>query len=338
MSSIFSDVTNEPAWSEIVEKFPEANFLQSWGWGEFHQQLGETVVRRSYAESEKLAAWSGVVQRAKRGAYLAVAGGPLLNWSDTALVEKVLKDIKEIAKQNHCLFVRFRPQAVDSQELRSLVQRSGAKEAPMHLTADLTLQLDLTLNETELLNQMRKNHRYLIRKAEKEGVITEISTNPDEISEFYQHQLELAKKHGFVPFSFQFLDKQFRTFVSRDQAFLVNAKKGSQLLASAFIIVYNQIAVYHYGVSTEANQNLPGSYAAQWRAIQEAQARGCHKYNFWGIAPKEATNHRFAGVSLFKRGFGGEELNYLPAHDIPLSNRYWLTYFFEQLRKKLRRL
>lgn len=338
MNFNFSEITNEQTWSEIVEKFPEANFLQSWGWGDFQQQMGATVIRRSSDNRENLAAWSGVVERARRGTYLAVAGGPLLNWSDAKLVKNVFNDIKKIAKQHKCVFVRFRPQEIESQELRSLVQSCGAKEAPMHLTADLTLQLDLTLGEDELLKQMRKNHRYLIRKAEKDGVTTEVSIDPEEISEFYQHQLELANKHGFVPFSFDFLEKQFRSFASRDQAFLVHAKMGNQLLASAFIIVYNQIAVYHYGISTEANQNLPGSYAAQWRAIREAQARGCQKYNFWGIAPKEAINHRFSGVSLFKRGFGGEEISYLPAHDIPLSNKYWLTYFFEQLRKKIRRL
>ena len=38
------------------------------------------------------------------------------------------------------------------------------------------------------------------------------------------------------------------------------------------------------------------------------------------------------------RGFGGQEINYLPAHDLPTSLLYWPTYLFETLRKKIRKL
>ncbi len=156
--------------------------------------------------------------------------------------------------------------------------------------------------------------------------------------QFYQLQAEVAKRHAFVPFSEQFLTEQFAVFAQAGAAALVHAHKDGQLLASAFIIFYNHEAVYHYGVSTELNSTFPGSYAAQWAAIKEAKARGCTRYNFWGIAPADQPQHRFAGVSLFKRGFGGYEVPYLPAHDIVLTPKYWLTYGFEWLRKKTRKL
>jgi lipid II:glycine glycyltransferase (peptidoglycan interpeptide bridge formation enzyme) len=173
---------------------------------------------------------------------------------------------------------------------------------------------------------------------EKQGLTVQISQNPEEIKTFYEHQLALAQKHHFVPFAYQFLLEQFRVFAADDQAMLISCFQGSKLLATAFVIFYNREAVYHYGISTLDNDRLAGSYACQWAAILEAKRRGCTTYNFWGIAPKDETGHRFSGVSLFKRGFGGQEIAYLPAHDLPASPFYWLTYWFELLRKKLRHL
>ena len=208
----------------------------------------------------------------------------------------------------------------------------------MHLTADLTLQLDLTQTPEQLLSAMRKTTRSEVRKAVQLGITTRLSRDEHEIRAFYEQQLAVAQKHHFVPFSYAFLHEQFKVFVESDSAFLVHAYAQGVLLATAFILHYNGEAVYHYGVSTEANAKLPGSAAAQWAAILEAQRQGCTSYNFWGIAPEGQKEHRFAGVSTFKRGFGGSEVAYLPAHDIPLSVLYWVSWTIERIRKKLRHL
>jgi len=43
-------------------------------------------------------------------------------------------------------------------------------------------------------------------------------------------------------------------------------------------------------------------------------------------------------LSLFKKGFGGREKEYVATQDFPLSARYWLIFIFEKLRKLKRRL
>ncbi|NCN23699.1 MAG: peptidoglycan bridge formation glycyltransferase FemA/FemB family protein, partial [Gallionella sp.] len=152
-----------------------------------------------------------------------------------------------------------------------------------------------------------------------------------QIKEFYDHQLELAKRHHFVPFGFEFLRNQFQAFANQESVALIHSRTAEgELLASAFVIFYNREAVYHYGISTDANRSLPGSYACQWRAIGEAKSRGCTRYNFWGVAPADQPHHRFAGVSIFKRGFGGQEIEYIKAHDLSLSSKYYLTWAFEK--------
>ena len=101
---------------------------------------------------------------------------------------------------------------------------------------------------------------------------------------------------------------------------------------------------YHHGASASAYSKVPASYLLQWHAICDAIDRGDSIYNFWGIAPVEykedkwqiaeqKKKHPFAGVTLFKTGFGGTLLPLVPCHDIPLSKLYTITRWFEIFRK-----
>ncbi len=336
--STTTSVTKE-VWEQAITNFKEANFLQSWNWGVFHENLGKTVLRLLFLDADQVVGLALlVVEKAKRGNYITIAGGPIMDWQNQELFEYVFGQIKTVAGEQKVDFIRFRPQVLDTLELREKVARAGARLSQMHLTADLTLQLDLTLTEEELLAQMRKNHRSSIRKAKELGITVEQTNNPEEIKAFYDHQVTLATRHGFVPFSYDFLHEQFKAFAQDNQVLLFHSYYEGKLLASAFIIFYNGEAVYHYGISTDDNAKLPGSYACQWAAILEAKNRGCAQYNFWGIAPEGAVNHRFAGVTLFKTGFGGANIEYLHAHDIPLSAKYTMTAAFEFMRKKMRHL
>lgn len=333
------NIMTAASWHTCVASFPEANFLSSWEWGQFQIKMHKEVVYLCLRQNEQVvAAGVVVIEKAKRGTYLALAGGPLVDWNNTDAVTAFFAAVKQHAKRVGAVSIRFRPQVTEPEVPQAVLSALHAHLAPMHLTADYTLQLDLKLTQEQLLAQMRKTTRYEIKKAEKSGITTTLSSDPADIQRFCDHQYALAQKHGFVPFSYSFLLNQFTTFVEHDAAFLVHAWSGPTLLATAFIICQYGEAVYHYGVSTPQNDRMPGAYAAQWAAIREAQRRGCTRYNFWGITKPDQTGHRFAGVSTFKRGFGGFEVAYLPAHDIPTHWKYWLLYAFETVRRKIRRL
>lgn len=326
-------------WETFIHSRKEANFLQSWNWGIFHENLGKRVFRFSMKSGSKIIGCALCIkEEAKRGTYLAIYGGPIFDWDNENHFRLLLSTIKQRASEENCIFIRLRPQVVDFEKYRDFLRSCGFRLSPMHLEADLTLQLDVEKSEEELLSHMRKNTRYEIRKAQKLNIQVKQSSNLKGIKEFYEHQVMLSKKHNFVPFSYKFLHEQFKALVADDQVTLFHSYKDQKLLASAFVIFYNREAVYHYGISTEANARLPGSYACQWAAILEAKKRGLKRYNLWGVAPKEEKNHRFAGVSVFKRGFGGKEVQYVPAHDLPLNKKYYLTFGFEVMRKKLRKL
>ena len=75
-------------WDKFIKSHEESNFLQSWDFYEFHASRGNKVVRRLFEKDGKLVgAYAGVVENAKRGRYMAIAGGPILDWKDKTLVK-----------------------------------------------------------------------------------------------------------------------------------------------------------------------------------------------------------------------------------------------------------
>ena len=71
----------------------------------------------------------------------------------------------------------------------------------------------------------------------------------------------------------------------------------------------------------------------------DSRPLGLKRYNLWGIAPPGAKHHRYAGVTTFKTGFGGDLVEYVPAHDLVLKpGRYLIDLAVETIRKKRRHL
>jgi lipid II:glycine glycyltransferase (peptidoglycan interpeptide bridge formation enzyme) len=233
----------------------------------------------------------------------------------------------------------MRPQLPDTETSRKTVREIGFRDAPMHLEAELTSQLDLTPSEAMLLSNMRKTTRYEIRRAEKLGISVTKTTDTAAIGGFHALQLETARRQNFTPFSYPYLSEQFRSFADHGMAMLYSATYQGNLLAQAFMIFYGSEAVYHYGASTDAGRTYPGAYIIQWAAIRDAKPRGMKRYNFWGVTSPADINHRFYGVSVFKRGFGGEDVSYLHAQDLVMHpGRYTVNLAVETVRRKIRRL
>lgn len=334
------DIKDKIIWDEFVTAHPEANFLHSWQWGEFHASRGKTVVRRGvYKKNTLIGVYEGVIETARRGTHMAVAGGPIIDWQCTEAVKKLRDDMKEQAKVHGCVFVRVRPQLEKTDTTLALFANLGFKKAPYYLSVEHAGILDLEKSEEELLKSMRQRLRRALRKAEKNNITVETSTNPADIAEFYAIQLQTARRHDFTSFSEDFLTKQFAAFASDDSAVLYTAKYEGKILAQNFMIFYGNEASYHYGVSTELGTKLSGAPLLHMQAMRDARERGIKRYSFWGIVDEADTKHRFYGVSVFKRGFGVDELKYVPAHDLILRpTKYALDWIVETIRRKARKV
>lgn len=332
------DGTSKKDWDDFVSKRPEANFLQSWDFYEFHLSRGKKVVRRLILEGEKIVgAYAGVVETAKRGTYLAIAGGPLIDWGNPKIVKAVFDDIRSEGEKTGCVFVRVRPQLELSEKSLKIMSSNGLVKAPMYLSVEYAGILNLDKTEEEILAGASQGFRRKLRKAEKNEIEISASDDAKEIKDFCKLEKLHAERQKYVAFSSSFLTKQFEAFKEGKEVLIYTAKKDGEILAQNFIIFYGPEASYHYGVSSELGTKYSAAPLLHLAAMEEARKRGCIRYNLWGIVGKDETSHRFYGVSEFKRSFGCEEFKYTPAHDLILKPlKYKLTKIVETARKKKR--
>lgn len=343
---ITKEVLKRDEWEKFLLKHEEASFLQSWEWGEFHRAMGNRIWRFGFYIDGKLRGVMLMVEEsARRGRYLLVPGGPIIDWGDEKMVETAFLLMRQTALEARAMAVRVRPQLENTSKNRRLFSKYGLRPSPMLLHAELTHRLDLTKTPDELLTGMRQAMRYDIKRAGKLGIKVNVvagagkidKTTDRALEKFYKLQLETAQRQGFVPFSKKFLTEQFRVFSSVGNVLLYDATKDGETLAMAFVIFYHNEAVYHYGVSSDIGRKWPGAAAAQWEAILGAKKRGMKIYNFWGVSPQDKEGHRFAGLSRFKRGFGGVDFDYLHAHDLVISPiRYLRGWIIETVRRLYR--
>ncbi len=322
-------------WAKTIKKHPEANFLQSPEYGIMNEILGSKAIIEDFdGQGYGLM----IVRHAKRGCYLEIPCGPLVDWTDKKLIREVMLIISEIAKREKCGFVRIRPQLMATAENLQILASLGLKKSPMHLAAEHTVMIDLTRTEEQLLADMRRQTRYEVRRADKLGIKVTSGDSLSLFQEFHQVQMETAHRQSFIPPSLKTLLAEKEAFRDKIKIYVAKTSEGEDI-AYGLIIKDGNEADYYEAASTPLNRKLPGAYALLWQVMRDMKAEGYQRFNLWGIAPAGQPHHRYAGVTTFKTGFGGEIIEYAPAHDLIISKlKYLPNLAVETMRKKRRHL
>ena len=243
------------SWEEIIKKYPEANFLQSPDSKKMNKILGDKVIEIKTRDGLAL----GAIRNAKRGRYLEIPCGPLVDFQNKKALEEIFDKIQKVAIEEKCVFVRVRPQLLNSPENLAILKNLGLKKSPMHLAAEHTVMLNLTKSEEELLAGMRRQTRYEVRRAEKLGIKVTRDNSEKIFKEFHKAQTETARRQGFVPPSLKVLLAEREAF--GDKITIYKAVNEGKPVAYGLIIKDGKEADYYEAASTELNRKLPGAYA-----------------------------------------------------------------------------
>lgn len=344
------EIQNKKTWEDfLLGGCEEKTFLSSWNWGEFNRMMGNKIWRLGLFNGENLIGTALVSKiAARRGIFLLIQHGPSLakalegNASYRKEILKVfLQELKKIGKAEKASFIRINPLLEHNQVNQNILKDLGFREASMHANAyEAAWKLDISSSEEELLKNMRKTTRYLIRQTLKNQDITvEKNEDPTEVVIYQKLNSEVAQRQKFVPFSSEYIKNEFEVFSKDNQALWFFGKYKGELVAAALIVFWSGIGFYHQAASREKYAKFSIPYLILWEAIKEAKNRGCKLFDFWGfVDPQKRPKHPWAGPTLFKMGFGGKPYEYVKTQDFPFSKKYWLTYLFEKLRKTKRGL
>lgn len=328
-------------WEQFLLAQPNTIFVQSPAYTQFYQSMGEEGrIWGVYNETNELVAGSIIISvHARRGNFWLLPYGPVISAKitgseRTAIFTFLTKALQTEAKKAGLDFVRISPfWPVSDKEMVAAFKSNNFIRSPLHILAEYTWLLDISLSEENLLKNMEKNHRNLIRRCEKEGVRVEISTDLEAVEAFNRMHDVTVKRHNFHRFPAGYVRKEFSALSPGNAAVIKAYLPDGTLDAVGIFMFYGTMSCYRHAASLMSDKRLPTSYAVQWAAIKEAKKRGCIVHNFWGIAPPEANKHHpFFGITHFKKGFGGYELDLIPCHDLPVSPRYYLTWLIEKVR------
>lgn len=338
MVFIVKEVLEKTEWEKFVLELKPNTFLHSWSWGEMQKKLGEKIIRFGAYDGEKLCGVAlGIIVSARRGHFLFCPHGPLVKNKESEITLTLLRELKNYAIKNNLVALRVSPLEITNEKNNSFYKKFGMRPAPMHVHAETMWILDIKKTEEQLLKEMRKTTRNLVGRAERDGVKIRISREKKDLNTFEKLYAETADRENFVGFSRSFLDAEFESFVIDNNVFFVFAEYQGDVISGALITTCGNTGFYHQGASTRKWSKIPGAYLLQWEIIRELKRQGKERYNFWGIAPSEDKNHPWAGLSLFKQGFGGYREDYVHAQDLPLKLTYWITWLIEEIRRRKRK-
>ena len=334
MAMRLTPIEAKKTWEDFLLTHGPQALFQSWLWGEVQKKAGQKVLRYGFVDGTSLIGIAQIfVVRARRGTYLHLRHGPVWKEQKTGYWKQLLALLQPLAQKEHAWFIRISPLIENSQINQELFSSLGLHSAPIHeVDAERCWVLDINKTEEELLSGMRKTTRYEIRRGLKLGVDVQMTRDVDMLHKFYSLYEETSRRQGFVAHSS--ITEEFELFAKEDNALLFLGFDQQKLISGAIILFYGGQAIYHHGASIPSK--IPVSYVVQWQSILEAKKRGIKLYNFYGIAPDDKPNHPWRGLTLFKKGFGGREINYIHAHDLPTSPLYIIPNVIESVRTKMR--
>lgn len=332
------EINDKVVWESFAASFLPNTFLQSWGWGEYQKLSGNKIFRLGLFEKGTL---KGVclasLIKAKKGPFLYCQHGPLIDWRNKGYLEVFLSKLKDLGKREGAWFIRLTPQIEDTSDNQALFKSLAFVKAPVHnVDAQITLVLDLSPDREFLLKNIRKSTRYEIKKAQKAGVNVYSKKGGEALKGFYSLYCTMQKRQKFIPYPYERFEKEFQAFSPLKQQEIFFAEYKDKILASAIINFYGETAFYDHGASL-LNHSVSTSHLLQWEVIEYARKKGYRFYNLWGgIAPNE--RHPWWGITVFKKGFGGKQINYIHAQDLPLGRGYYLAYIIERIYRRKRGL
>lgn len=354
VSSAFRVVENpEPrAWEEFVCG-RGGHLLQSCAWAELKARVGWTVTRIAV---EHAGTWLGGAQILFRslplGLKLAyVPRGPIVDPQDQDGLAALLESVRAAARSQGAFLLKIEPNWLDDPVLTAWLTSNHWRVGPA-VQPRTTIHVDMTRDLPTILAQMKPKWRYNIRLAERKGIKVR-EGSPADLPSFYRLMRTTGARDKFAIHSEDYYGVAIKEMVPGLARFLVAEYEG-EMLAAILVTALGEEAIYLYGASGNAHRERMPNHALHWAAIQWAKARGCARYDLWGIADVADVGTQYLkeekspaaglesrpssieansdhsplphGLYQFKRGFGGKVVQYIGGFDTVFSRARFELY------------
>ncbi|MFH0852248.1 MAG: peptidoglycan bridge formation glycyltransferase FemA/FemB family protein [bacterium] len=352
MVEIGADNIRKRDWNRFVME-QNGSFLQSYEWGEFQRLLGREVFFLRDIN------WQALIVKYQMPLgknYLYCPHGPVL--AANIKICGFLEQLQDLAKKEKSVFLRVEPLTNPSGIVRGKLAnctKEDLSELCFVKSKDIqphkTLVLDLNLSEGELLAEMHEKTRYNIGLARRRGVTVKTAKyNGEDFNNFWDLLNQTARRQKIRLFGEEYYRKQLEignnaphpplnlrgggntsaipSLILREgegelnfQDLLFIAEFQDKPIAANMVNIFGGRATYLHGGLDNEYRSLMSPHLLQWEQIKYTKNIGCKIYDFWGC-----DEQKWPGVSRFKRGFGGREIEWCGTHDY-IFDKFWYKIY-----------
>lgn len=218
---------------------------------------------------------------------------PALPASRYPLHEKLVAGAMEQGRKNGWRYLEFR----DAQP--ALPDATPSVQFYSHV-------IDLSAGSQCLFDHFDEAVRRGVRKAMKAGLQMEFNTTLESIRTFYALHCRTRQRHGLPPQPFRFFQKIARHVLQNGKGFVATALFNDRPVASAVFFHDQRKAIYKFGASDFAFQQMRPNNFVMWESIKHCVDLGLAELHLG------RTSLANDGLRRFKLGFGSREakINY----------------------------
>lgn len=311
-------------WDAFVSQASDGSVLQSWAWGSLKSRYGWAVGRYLWTEGGQPIAAASVLRRSLPGglALHYAPRGPILDgkldrWAPfwQALRERLASDGGTVLKVD--------PEWTSDAQ-RSTLQATSAMPSRHPIQHQATMLVDIRGGD-EALMRLKESTRRNIRAGVRAGIAVEASDASAAMDNFYELLKETAEREHFAIRVHGYYQDLLALFRERGQVAVYLARHEDRLLAGGVMLFYGPKLIYLYGGTRGDAKDLKPGYVLHWRAIEDAQRRGCTTYDMWGVPVNPQPGERGYGYYVFKSRFNGEMVRFIGLYDLPVNRAAAIT-------------
>jgi len=311
-----------PAWDAAVRAQPRPTYLQATAWARVKAPNGwrpRLVVAGEPSEVDQVIGAQLLVRDLPvvpwRLGY-APRGPIAASWTPEA-VDRWTDLLRSARSLDDLAVVRMDPEVEAGDAAPGVVAR--LRERGWRRTRDVqphsTRIVDLEPEEPALWSDLRKKWRQYVNRACDGGVtVREVdqAAEPDAFDRFGE-VMRVTSARARIPIratsAYRDLWSAFRP--GNESRMLVAEHADGRVLAVLLVIHCGARVTEPYGGMTDEGAELRANYLLKWEAIRRSREWGATEYDLWGLPTP--------GIAHFKEGFGGREVQYIGAWDLPRS-------------------
>jgi lipid II:glycine glycyltransferase (peptidoglycan interpeptide bridge formation enzyme) len=182
--------------------------------------------------------------------------------------------------------------------------------------------IDLTASEANLWRALSTNHRRSITSGRRFGIRFRESRGGLDLEALIAFLHATAERNHFVLHSDEYYRRMLAVLGPLGAARLYVSDYQDRAVAATLVLGHGMVRHYaHTAASPDARALKVGALHA-WSMMMQARDEGVERFDLWGVAePDASSSHPWAGLSRFKRSFGGYDVCHSGTWELAVGRR-----------------